>query len=62
MSVELLSGERLDVVCETSTVGRELFDAVVAHLGLPEHYLFGLTYLQGKSNNSFGANKTRKCK
>ena len=47
MTVELLSGEKLDVVCEACTLGRELFDAVVAQLALPEHYLFALTYLQG---------------
>ena len=47
VSVALLSGERLDVVCDTSTLGRDVFDAVVAQLGLPEHYLFALAYLQG---------------
>ena len=46
--VHLLNGEKLDVTCEHSTPGKDLYDAVVAHLGLPEHYLFGITYAQGK--------------
>ena len=46
MNVELLCGEKYDVICEVNTSGRDLFDAVATQLALPEPYLFGLTYLQ----------------
>ena len=46
VTVELLCGEKYDVICEVGTSGRDLFDAVATQLALPEPYLFGLTYLQ----------------
>ncbi len=47
LRVILLNGQRLDVICEPNNTGKQLFDTVVSHLGLPEHFFFGITYIQG---------------
>ena len=45
--VVLLTGQKLNIMCEPNTTGKLVFDVVISHLGLPEHYFFGLTFLQG---------------
>ena len=48
IQVVLLTGRKLDVICDPTNTGKELIDAVIAHLNLPEHYYFGVAYMQGK--------------
>ncbi|XP_060635261.2 tyrosine-protein phosphatase non-receptor type 13 isoform X5 [Anolis sagrei] len=42
VNVMFLSGQRLELTCDTKTVCKDVFDMVVAHIGLVEHHLFGL--------------------
>ncbi|KAJ7327166.1 hypothetical protein JRQ81_016925, partial [Phrynocephalus forsythii] len=51
VNVMLLSGQRLELTCDTKTVCKDVFDMVVAHIGLVEHHLFGLANL--KDNEFF---------
>ena len=51
MVVVLLNGQKLEVMCDPSTTGQQLFEAVVTQIELPEFYFFGLTYVTGKSLN-----------
>ncbi|XP_060134401.1 tyrosine-protein phosphatase non-receptor type 13 isoform X3 [Zootoca vivipara] len=51
VNVVLLSGQRLELTCDTKTVCKDVFDMVVAHIGLVEHHLFGLATL--KENEFF---------
>ncbi|XP_062992402.1 tyrosine-protein phosphatase non-receptor type 13 [Elgaria multicarinata webbii] len=51
INVMLLSGQRLELTCDTKTVCKDVFDMVVAHVGLVEHHLFGLATL--KENEFF---------
>ncbi|XP_077789934.1 tyrosine-protein phosphatase non-receptor type 13 isoform X6 [Podarcis muralis] len=51
VNVMLLSGQRLELTCDTKTVCKDVFDMVVAHIGLVEHHLFGLATL--KENEFF---------
>ncbi|XP_074849766.1 tyrosine-protein phosphatase non-receptor type 13 isoform X2 [Carettochelys insculpta] len=46
VNVMLLSGQRLELTCDTKTICKDVFDMVVAHLGLVEHHLFGLASLK----------------
>ncbi len=48
VEVVLLSGQRLDVICEPNTTARQVFEMIVTHMGLPEHYFFGITYMKGQ--------------
>ena len=48
MVVVLLNGQKLEVMCDPSTTGQQLFEAVVTQIELPEFYFFGLTYVTGK--------------
>jgi len=48
VTVLLLNGVKVDVVCAVDTTGRQLCDFVVSHLSLPEPVFFGLTFLCGK--------------
>ena len=48
VTVMLLNGVKMDVVCALDTTGRQLYDFVVSHLSLPEPVFFGLTFLCGK--------------
>lgn len=48
VQVVLLSGQRVEVTCRTDAIASEIFDLVVAHMNLNEHYFFGLTVLKGK--------------
>ncbi|XP_038625082.1 tyrosine-protein phosphatase non-receptor type 13 isoform X1 [Tachyglossus aculeatus] len=51
VSVMLLSGQRLELTCDTKTICKDVFDMVVAHIGLVEHHLFALASL--KENEYF---------
>ncbi|XP_063129525.1 tyrosine-protein phosphatase non-receptor type 13 isoform X4 [Rattus norvegicus] len=51
VNIMLLSGQRLELTCDTKTVCRDVFDMVVAHIGLVEHHLFALATL--KENEYF---------
>ncbi|XP_066488255.1 tyrosine-protein phosphatase non-receptor type 13 [Tiliqua scincoides] len=51
VNVMLLSGQRLELTCDTKTVCKDVFDMVVAHIGLVEHHLFGLATV--KDNEFF---------
>ncbi|XP_037385445.2 LOW QUALITY PROTEIN: tyrosine-protein phosphatase non-receptor type 13 [Talpa occidentalis] len=51
VSIMLLSGQRLELTCDTKTICKDVFDMVVAHVGLVEHHLFALATL--KDNEYF---------
>ncbi|XP_036115554.1 tyrosine-protein phosphatase non-receptor type 13 isoform X5 [Molossus molossus] len=51
VNVILLSGQRLELTCDTKTICKDVFDMVVAHIGLVEHHLFALATL--KDNEYF---------
>ncbi|KAM4854452.1 tyrosine-protein phosphatase non-receptor type 13 isoform 2-T2 [Thomomys bottae] len=51
VNVMLLSGQRLELTCDTKTICKDVFDMVVAHIGLVEHHLFALATL--KENEYF---------
>ncbi|XP_071609726.1 tyrosine-protein phosphatase non-receptor type 13 [Heliangelus exortis] len=51
VNVMLLSGQKLELTCDTKTICKDVFDMVVAHIGLVEHHLFGLATL--KDNEFF---------
>ncbi len=53
MLVILLSGQKIDVSCNTMTTAGDVFDAVMAHTNLSETIFFGLTYLRGAYYLSF---------
>ncbi|XP_046560212.1 tyrosine-protein phosphatase non-receptor type 13-like [Haliotis rubra] len=40
-----LTGQKLESTVDPSTTGRQLFDAVIAHLGIVEFFFFGLSYV-----------------
>ncbi|XP_078532408.1 tyrosine-protein phosphatase non-receptor type 13 isoform X3 [Lissotriton helveticus] len=42
VNIILLSGQRLELTCDTKTTCKDVFDMVVAHIGLVEHHLFAL--------------------
>ncbi|XP_010181602.1 PREDICTED: tyrosine-protein phosphatase non-receptor type 13, partial [Mesitornis unicolor] len=46
VNVMLLSGQKLELTCDTKTISKDVFDMVVAHIGLVEHHLFGLATLR----------------
>jgi len=47
VTVVLLNGIKLDVLCSLKTISIELFDYVCAQLNLSDHLLFGTAFLQG---------------
>ncbi|XP_069486537.1 tyrosine-protein phosphatase non-receptor type 13 isoform X2 [Ambystoma mexicanum] len=51
VNIILLSGQRLELTCDTKTTCKDVFDMVVAHIGLVEHHLFALASL--KDNEYF---------
>nr|XP_014345459.1 PREDICTED: tyrosine-protein phosphatase non-receptor type 13 [Latimeria chalumnae] len=51
VNILLLSGQRLDLTCDTKCTCKDVFDMVVAHIGLVEHHLFALAYF--KENEFF---------
>ncbi|KAM4708637.1 tyrosine-protein phosphatase non-receptor type 13 isoform 2-T2 [Discoglossus pictus] len=42
VNIILLSGQRLELTCDTKSTCKDVFDMVVAHIGLVEHHLFAL--------------------
>ncbi|XP_057627393.1 tyrosine-protein phosphatase non-receptor type 13 isoform X4 [Chionomys nivalis] len=46
VNIMLLSGQRLELTCDTKTICKDVFDMVVAHIGLVEHHLFALATLK----------------
>uniref|UniRef100_A0A8C5NRS5 Tyrosine-protein phosphatase non-receptor type 13 n=1 Tax=Junco hyemalis TaxID=40217 RepID=A0A8C5NRS5_JUNHY len=46
VNVMLLSGQKLELTCDTKTICKDVFDMVVAHIGLVEHHFFGLATLR----------------
>ncbi|XP_077157082.1 tyrosine-protein phosphatase non-receptor type 13 isoform X2 [Paroedura picta] len=46
VNILLLTGQRLEMTCDTKTICKDVFDMVVAHVGLVEHHLFGLASLR----------------
>ncbi|XP_036886568.1 tyrosine-protein phosphatase non-receptor type 13 isoform X10 [Sturnira hondurensis] len=51
VNVMLLSGQRLELTCDIKTICKDVFDMVVAHIGLVEHHLFALATI--KENEYF---------
>ncbi|XP_069450726.1 tyrosine-protein phosphatase non-receptor type 13 isoform X13 [Ovis canadensis] len=51
VNVMLLSGQRLELTCDSKTICKDVLDMVVAHIGLVEHHLFALATL--KDNEYF---------
>ncbi|KAM4807873.1 tyrosine-protein phosphatase non-receptor type 13 [Rhinophrynus dorsalis] len=46
VNIILLSGQRLELTCDTKSTCKDVFDMVVAHIGLVEHHLFALATLK----------------
>ncbi|XP_078070170.1 tyrosine-protein phosphatase non-receptor type 13 isoform X2 [Mustelus asterias] len=51
VNIILLSGQCLELTCDTKSTCKDVFDMVVAHIGLVEHHFFSLAYL--KENEFF---------
>ncbi|XP_029455078.1 LOW QUALITY PROTEIN: tyrosine-protein phosphatase non-receptor type 13 [Rhinatrema bivittatum] len=51
VNIILLSGQRLELTCDIKSTCKDVFDMVVAHIGLVEHHLFALATL--KDNEFF---------
>ncbi|XP_026951684.1 tyrosine-protein phosphatase non-receptor type 13 isoform X10 [Sagmatias obliquidens] len=51
VNIMLLSGQKLELTCDTKTICKDVFDMLVAHIGLVEHHLFALATL--KDNEYF---------
>ncbi|KAM5194051.1 tyrosine-protein phosphatase non-receptor type 13 isoform 2-T2 [Mantella aurantiaca] len=51
INIILLSGQRLELTCDIKSTCKDVFDMVVAHIGLVEHHLFALAML--KDNEFF---------
>uniref|UniRef100_A0A6Q2XZI0 Protein tyrosine phosphatase non-receptor type 13 n=1 Tax=Esox lucius TaxID=8010 RepID=A0A6Q2XZI0_ESOLU len=46
VGVVLLNGQKLELSCDIKAICKDVLDMVVAHVGLVEHHLFGLAFLQ----------------
>ncbi|XP_077332510.1 tyrosine-protein phosphatase non-receptor type 13 isoform X12 [Lithobates pipiens] len=46
LNIILLSGQRLELTCDNKSTCKDVFDMVVAHIGLVEHHLFALAILR----------------
>lgn len=42
------NGQSILVKCEVKARGGDVFDMIVAHSNLMEHFYFGLAYIDGK--------------
>ncbi|XP_078258040.1 tyrosine-protein phosphatase non-receptor type 13 [Rhinoraja longicauda] len=47
VNIMLLNGQCLELTCDAKTTCKDVFDMVVAHVGLVEHHFFSLAYLKG---------------
>lgn len=48
VTVVLPSGQYVAVRCDIKSKGRDVFDMVVAHANLVEHFYFSLAFLDGE--------------
>lgn len=48
LSVVMPNGQSILVKCEVKTRAGDVFDMIVAHSNLVEHFYFGLAYIDGK--------------
>lgn len=48
VTVVLPNGQHVVVRCDIKSKARDVFDMVVAHANLVEHFYFGLAFLDGK--------------
>lgn len=48
LSVVMPNGQSIQVKCEVKSRGGDVFDMIVAHSNLMEHFYFGLAYTDGK--------------
>lgn len=48
LSVVMPNGQSILVRCEVKSRGGDVFDMIVAHFNLVEHFYFGLAYIDGK--------------
>lgn len=48
LSVVMPNGQSILVKCEVKSRGGDVFDMIVAHSNLVEHFYFGLAYIDGK--------------
>ncbi|XP_075140709.1 tyrosine-protein phosphatase non-receptor type 13 isoform X2 [Leptodactylus fuscus] len=46
VNIILLSGQRLELTCDVKSTCKDVFDMVVAHIGLVEHHLFAFAMLR----------------
>ncbi|XP_018108660.1 tyrosine-protein phosphatase non-receptor type 13 isoform X2 [Xenopus laevis] len=46
LNIILLTGQRIELICDTKSTCKDVFDMVVAHVGLVEHHLFGFAILK----------------
>ncbi|XP_066430473.1 tyrosine-protein phosphatase non-receptor type 13 isoform X2 [Eleutherodactylus coqui] len=46
VNIILLSGQRLELTCDIKSACKDVFDMVVAHIGLVEHHLFAFAMLK----------------
>lgn len=44
------NAQRMVVKCDIKSRGRDIFDMVVAHANLVEHFYFGLAFMDGNIN------------
>ncbi|XP_069599473.1 tyrosine-protein phosphatase non-receptor type 13 isoform X7 [Ranitomeya imitator] len=51
VNIIVLSGQRLELTCDVKSTCKDVFDMVVAHIGLVEHHLFAFAML--KDNECF---------
>lgn len=49
VTVNLPNGQYVMVRCDIKSKARDVFDMVVAHTNLVEHFYFGLAFLDGKT-------------
>ena len=48
LTVVMPNGQGILVKCEVKSRGGDVFDMIVAHSNLMEHFYFGLAYIDGK--------------
>lgn len=48
LNVVMPNGQSILVKCEVKARGGDVFDMIVAHSNLMEHFYFGLAYIDGK--------------
>lgn len=45
----MANGQSIVVKCDVKSTGRDVFDMIVAHSNLVEHFYFGLAYIDGNT-------------